>query len=68
MPWSDFMKSTVGQGQFGLVNVMVGEMESGDPEQEREIVTGVASYGKQLGRMMNALSMVVNRAEEPAES
>jgi hypothetical protein len=33
--------------------------EAGDPEQEREIVENVASYGKQLGRIIDALTVVL---------
>jgi hypothetical protein len=39
--------------------VMVDEMESGNAEREREIVTGVASYGKQLDRINDALNTVI---------
>jgi hypothetical protein len=59
LPWSDFLNSTTGEKQVGLVNVMVDEMESGNAEREREIVTGVASYGKQLDRINDALNTVI---------
>src|SRR3712207_7671947 len=58
-PWSDFLNSTIGEKQVGLVNVMVDEMESGNAERERKIVTGVASYGKQLDRINDALNFVI---------
>ena len=43
-------------GQFGFINV--NEMQSDDPDQEQRIVNGVASYGKQLGRVVEALQAV----------
>jgi hypothetical protein len=44
-------------GQFGLINI--NTMASGDPVLENQIVQNVASYGKQLGRMMEALNVVI---------
>ena len=38
--------------QLGLVNVY--DMESSDGDREREIVENVVSYGKQLGRNVEA--------------
>ena len=58
-PWSDFLNSTTGEKQVGLINVMVDEMESGNAERERKIVTGVASYGKQLDRINDALNALI---------
>jgi hypothetical protein len=54
-PWSWWLEST-GQ-QVGFINIY--RTEAGDPEQELEIVENVASYGKQLGRIMEALSVVL---------
>jgi hypothetical protein len=54
-PWSWWLEST-GQ-QVGFINIY--QTEAGDPEQEREIVENVASYGKQLGRIMDALTVVL---------
>jgi hypothetical protein len=53
-PWSWWLEST-GQ-QVGFINIY--RTESGDPDQELEIVENVASYGKQLGRIVEALSVV----------
>jgi hypothetical protein len=58
-PWSDFLNSTTGEKQVGLINVMVDEMESGNAERERKIVTGVASYGKQLDLINDALNALI---------
>jgi len=38
---------------------MVDEMESGNAERERKIVTGVASYGKQLDLINDALNALI---------
>jgi hypothetical protein len=54
-PWAWWLEST-GQ-QVGFINIY--QTEAGDPEQELEIVGNVASYGKQLGRVIEALSMVL---------
>lgn len=56
---ADFLKSTTGEKQVGLVNVMVGEMKAGNAKREWKIVTDVASYGKQLDRINDALHTVI---------
>lgn len=58
-PWSDFLNSTTGEKQVGLINVMVDEMKAGNAEREWKIVTDVASYGKQLDRINDALHTVI---------
>jgi hypothetical protein len=45
--------------QLGFININTSE--SGDPELERRIVTEVASYGRQLGRILDAVSVLVDR-------
>ena len=57
-PWT-WWNTAVNQlgGQFGLINI--NTMASGDPVLENQIVQNVASYGKQLGRMMEALNVVI---------
>ena len=54
-PWSWWLEST-GQ-QVGFINIY--QTEAGDPDKEREIVEDVASYGKQLGRIVDALRVVL---------
>ena len=49
-PITSFFRSSM--GQVGFINV--NEMQSDDPDQEQRIVNGVASYGKQLGRVVEA--------------
>jgi hypothetical protein len=43
--------------QTGFINI--NNVRAGDPELERRIIEDVASYGRQLGRMMEALDVVV---------
>jgi hypothetical protein len=54
-PWT-WIFNPVGS-QVGLVNIELGQ--SSDPESEEEILSDVASYGKQLGRIEDALSVLL---------
>ncbi len=49
-------------GQFGLVNIALGQ--SSNPPVEEEVLTDIASYGKQLGRIEDALLLLVSRVEQ----
>ncbi len=40
-------------GQFGLVNITVGQ--SSAPDVEKDVLSDVASYGKQIGQIADAL-------------
>jgi hypothetical protein len=42
-----------------IINMVVGKMRSKSPRQEKEIIEGVASYGKQLGRISDALNALI---------
>jgi hypothetical protein len=67
-PFTAFMTG----GQFGLVNITLGQ--SSAPEVEQDVLSDVATYGKQLGRVGDALIVLLNhfhprrplRAEESA--
>jgi hypothetical protein len=50
--------------QLGLVNISL--TGAGDPALERRIVEDVASYGRQLGRVLDALDVLIRHAS-PAE-
>src|ERR1700688_3768959 len=50
-PWT-WLFNPVGS-QVGLVNIELGQ--SSNPAVEEEVLTNVASYGKQLGRIEDAL-------------
>src|SRR5918911_395845 len=52
-------------GQMGLINLSIGN--SPDPRLEQRIVAEVASYGRQLGWMLDALDALVRAQRgEPA--
>jgi hypothetical protein len=55
-PWTAFT-SPIGS-QMGLFNVTIGQ--SSEPEVEADVLSDVASYGKQLGRMGDALVVLLN--------
>ena len=51
-PWTVFF-NPIGS-QVGLVNVNLGN--SSNPAVEEQVISDVASYGKQLGRLFNIIS------------
>jgi hypothetical protein len=54
-PWNWFLQ--IMGGQFGLININLGRSSS--PDIEREVLDDVASYGKQLGRLSDALMVLI---------
>jgi hypothetical protein len=54
-PWTAFM-SPIGS-QVGLFNVTIGQ--SSEPAIEADVLSDVASYGKQLGRVGDALIVLL---------
>jgi hypothetical protein len=58
-PWS-WYASSVG-GQFGLVNINLGK--SADPALEQQILDEVGSYGRQLGRLGEALAVLLKHVD-----
>jgi len=54
-PWKVLMKPT---GQLGFINIY--QMASGDRLQEEKIITEVAGYGRQLGRIIDVLGILVD--------
>jgi hypothetical protein len=58
-PWTAFM-SPIGN-QFGLINITMGQ--SSEPEVEKDVLSDVASYGKQLGRIGDALIVLLAHFE-----
>ena len=52
-PFTAFMTG----GQFGLININLGQ--SSAPDVESDVLSDVASYGKQLGRIEDALSVLL---------
>jgi hypothetical protein len=55
LPWTWFFNPT--GSQVGLVNISLGK--SSNPDVEEEVLTDVASYGKQLGRIEDALAVLL---------
>jgi len=53
-PFTSFMTG----GQFGLVNINLGQ--SSEPKVEQDVLSDVATYGKQLGRIGDALIVLLN--------
>jgi hypothetical protein len=52
-PFTAFMTG----GQFGLININLGQ--SSDPDVEADVLSDVAPYGKQLGRIGDALLVLL---------
>ena len=52
-PFTAFMTG----GQFGLVNINLGK--SSEPKVEEEVLSDIATYGKQLGRIGDALIVLI---------
>lgn len=55
-PWT-MLFNPIGS-QVGLVNIELGQ--STQPEVEEEVLTDVASYGKQIGRIEDALVVLLD--------
>jgi hypothetical protein len=55
-PWT-MLFNPVGN-QVGLVNIELGQ--SSQPEVEQEVLSDVASYGKQIGRIEEALIVLLD--------
>ncbi|MEC5216084.1 hypothetical protein RCH09_001021 [Actimicrobium sp. GrIS 1.19] len=51
-----------GGSQYGLLNF---SMKSSDPEMERDIVENVASYGRQLGRLNDVVTVLLKHIPLP---
>ena len=52
--WADMFRNAM--GQYGFINIY--EMQSSDAQLEQGIVTEQASYGKQIGRVVEALQAI----------
>ncbi len=52
-PFTAFMTG----GQFGLININLGQ--SSEPKVEADVLSDVATYGKQLGRIGDALIVLL---------
>lgn len=55
--WSNWFDNV---GQLGLININLGR--TSNPELERRIVREVGSYGRQIGRISEALEVLLEQA------
>ena len=56
-PWSFYQQGA----QFGLINIDLGA--TAHPETEQKILEEVGSYGRQLGRIGDALEVLLNHVK-----
>ena len=54
-PWTAFMSPM--NSQFGLINITLGQ--SSEPKVEEEVLSDVGTYGKQLGRIGDAMIVLL---------
>ena len=59
-PWNWFL-SVKGSPQFGLININLGK--SSDPDLEQTILNEVGTYGRQLGRLGEALEVLLSHVK-----
>ena len=62
-PWTAYL--TAMGSQIGLVNINMGT--SSNPDVEKDVLTNVASYGKQLGRIGEALIVLLRHLPATAK-
>jgi hypothetical protein len=55
----------VAEGQFGFINI--NKMQSKNGEMERDIIENHASYGMQLGQIIDVLCIVIDNLDLNAE-
>ncbi|MDH6257040.1 hypothetical protein [Bradyrhizobium sp. BR13661] len=48
-------------GQYGLINITIGQ--SSAPDVEKDVLSDVGSYGKQIGQVADALLVVIEHLE-----
>ncbi len=56
--WSNWFQNV---GQVGLINIDLGRTKK--PDLERQILSEVGSYGRQIGRISEALDVLVDQAD-----
>jgi hypothetical protein len=56
-PWTFYQQGA----QFGLVNIAMGQTPH--PDIERKVLDEVGSYGRQIGRIGDALEVIVNHLD-----
>lgn len=63
-PFSGDVNQTINPWTWIGLNINLGQ--SAEPEIERRVLDEVGSYGRQLGRIGDALGALVRRARDPA--
>ena len=63
LPWTLWVKSL--NQQLGFINI--NNVESSDSETEKKIIEEVASYGRQLGWIIEVLDIVLSRHKQDFE-
>jgi hypothetical protein len=58
-PLSGDVTENIEGGQLGLINI--NATRTNDPQLEQRIITEVASYGRQLGRLLDAVDVLAAR-------
>ena len=53
-PWTSILSGS----QFGLVNITLGQ--SSEPAIEAEVLSDIGTYGKQLGRIGDAMAVLLD--------
>ena len=61
--YQNILSSMISGGNFSFLSTTVNQQKTDAPELEEEIVTRVASYGKQLGRLIEAVDVLAQRAK-----
>jgi hypothetical protein len=61
-PWTAFFSPS--GGQYGLININLGK--SSEPKVEEDVLSDVASYGKQLGKIGDALIVLLKHLPKDA--
>ncbi|MGA8171580.1 MAG: hypothetical protein WB816_12230 [Methylocystis sp.] len=61
-PWTSLFSPS--GGQYGLVNINLGK--SSEPKVEEEVLSDVATYGKQLGRIGDAMIVLLKHLPDDA--
>ena len=62
-PWNLFLRT---MSQVGLININIGK--SSDPSVEQDVLEEVGSYGRQLGRLSDAVEVLLGTLDQRALS
>jgi len=64
--WLDqsIASSLISGGQFSLLTTTINQQKTDVPLLEQEIISKVASYGKQLGRLIEAVNVLAKHPDE----